>query len=135
MRHPAHALACALVAGTLSLSSTAARSGTAWLCNLSDDLVQLICIADTDPLDEPDPVLQPVSTLNSSVRGIRFPLDTALVWTVDLWSPPTELDQLELLARSTICYRSPGCTVTMAPQPWTAALSRRALPARTLARR
>ena len=38
-----------------------------------------------------------------------------------MWSPPTEADFVALLARATICYRSPGCEVTLAPGPWLAA--------------
>lgn len=95
-----------------------AVAGTAWLCNLSDDAVRLVCVADADPRDAlPDPAAPPAAV----VRGQRFPLDPRQVYTVDLWSPPSEPDRLELLARATICYRSPGCTVTMAPVGWSVA--------------
>ena len=43
----------------------------------------------------------------------RGPLDTGRRWTVDLWSPPTDPTDVELLARKTICYRSPNCSVIL----------------------
>lgn len=91
-----------------------APSGTTWLCNLSADVVRLICVADQDPRDEAAAGLTPVVTM-AQVRGTRFPLDPARTWIVDLWSVPTEMESVELLARSTICHRSPGCSVTVAP--------------------
>ena len=44
----------------------------------------------------------------------RFPLDPRRQWTVDLWSPPTEGASVEFLARATLCFRSPGCSVSVA---------------------
>jgi hypothetical protein len=38
-----------------------------------------------------------------------------------MWNTPTEADFVIQLARSTICYRSPGCQVSVAPGPWLAA--------------
>lgn len=112
----------ALIAGTCLalLSSLPARAGTAWLCNLSEDAVRLVCVADIDPL-EPPPPAAPVA----AVRGTGFPLDPRKIYTVDLWSPPTEPEWLDLLARSTLCYRSPGCTVTVAPVSWLVASTQR----------
>ena len=100
-----------------------AMAGTAWLCTLSEDAVRLVCVADADPRDaDPEPAAPPAAV----VRGQRFPLDPRQVYTVDLWSPASEPDRLELLARATICYRSPGCTVTMAPVRWSVAQMPRA---------
>lgn len=97
------------LAGALSLAfAPAARADTAWLCNLSEDLVRLICVADIDPLDGPPPAAV------ATIKGTRFPLDPRQVYTIDLWSPPSEPEWLELLARASICFRSPGCTVTVA---------------------
>jgi hypothetical protein len=97
----------------------AARADTHWRCELSRDLVRLVCRAEpaTPAAAAPGapvavPVVAPVST--AQVHGTRFPLDPSRPWTVDLWSPPTERDRVELLARATICYRSPGCTVSLA---------------------
>jgi hypothetical protein len=53
----------------------------------------------------PEPGTTPV------VNGTAFPLDTARVYTVDLFAPATEREWVEQLARATICYRSPGCDV------------------------
>ncbi len=90
---------------------------TTWLCGLSEDLVRLVCVVDSDPLDHlSDGPLDGTSTKPTAVvNGTRFPLDPRTVYSVDLWSPPTELASVTLLARATICYRSPGCQVVMAP--------------------
>lgn len=84
---------------------------TDWLCNLSEDLVQLVCIADTDPMLP----TQAAASMQAVVHGVAFPLDATLVYTVPLWTPPSDAEWVALLARSTICFRSPGCTVTLAP--------------------
>jgi len=76
-----------------------------WRCVLSGDLVQLVC--DALPSEADDDAQAPTATVN----GIRFPLDRHQRWLVDLWSPPSELASVQLLARATICYRTPGCTV------------------------
>lgn len=84
------------------------RPATVWLCSLSSDATQLVCIADADGGD--DAVVPARAT--AVVHGTRFPLDPRQRWTVDFWSPFTgEPAWLELLARATICYRSPGCEV------------------------
>lgn len=101
-RRAAHAIALALV-------SASAAAGTHWRCELSTDLVRLACRADAASL-EAAPVA-PVAPVVAVVHGTRFPLDATRRWFVDLWSPPTDPDWLRLLARATICYRSPDCTV------------------------
>lgn len=89
---------------------------TVWLCNLSADAVRLVCVADLDLRDQVAAAsVPPMST--AQVRGTRFPLDPARPWIVDLWSMPTEMESVTLLAQSTICYRSPGCSVSVAPVP------------------
>lgn len=86
------------------------HADTHWRCELSRDLVRLVCRADAPP-----PAATPVVPVTTAqVHGTRFPLDPSRPWTVDLWTPPTERDRVELLARATICYRSPGCTVSLA---------------------
>lgn len=107
-------------AGVVLLAATAvlplsARADTHWRCELSRDLVRLVCRA--DPASESAASATPTVTAaapTAQVRGTRFPLDPSRPWTVDLWTPPTERDRVELLARATICYRSPGCTVSLA---------------------
>lgn len=111
--------------GVTLLASLAApaHAGAHWLCNVSSDGTQLVCIADADPADREATAGPPAAT--ALVRGTRFPLDTARRYTVEMWSPPTEADFVALLARATICYRSPGCEVTLAPGPWLAAAGQR----------
>lgn len=86
-----------------------AQAGTHWLCGLSAELTRLVCVADADPFEPATPAA-PAAT----VRGTRFPLDPRQRWTVDFWSPPTEGASVEFLARATLCYRSPGCSVSVA---------------------
>ncbi len=88
---------------------TPAWAANPWLCSLSQDLTRLVCLTEPDPLDEPLPGVGAAPT--AVVNGTRFPLDPRHTYTVDFWAPITELDRAELLAQSTICYRSPGCEV------------------------
>lgn len=95
----------------LALSGLAmpAAAASHWLCGLSDDLTRLVCVADQDPVTQSDGV----AAVTAVVRGTRFPLDPRTVYTVNFWSPVTERPFVEQLARATICYRSPGCEVTL----------------------
>lgn len=113
----------ALGAALLACFATAAHASAHWLCNVSHDGTQLICIADVEPADRAATPSPPATT--AQVRGTRFPLDHERRYTVEMWSPPTEVDFVALLARATICYRSPGCEVTLAPGPWLAAAGQR----------
>ena len=95
----------------------APAAATVWLCGLSEDLVRLVCIADTGP-QSPEAAPEAAATVN----GVQFPLDPRRTYVVDLWSPPTEVAFVEQLARATICYRSPGCEVLLiSPLPAPAA--------------
>lgn len=98
----------------LAAAVAPASAATHWLCGLSRDGVRLVCLADPDELADPLP-MQTGSVTPVVVRGTRFPLDPGTVYTVDLWNVPDDVQWLELLARATICYRSPGCTVSVAP--------------------
>ena len=89
---------------------------TVWLCNLSEEATRLHCVADGDPQDGAMPAAQAGPSAGGGaaatavVGGTRFPLDRRQRWTVELWSPFSgEPDWLRLLARATLCYRSPGC--------------------------
>ena len=76
---------------------------------LGPDLVRLECAVAADAV-----VQRPSATARTAqVRGTAFPLDGTQHWTVDMWSPPTDPAFVEQLARATICYRSPGCTVSV----------------------
>lgn len=90
-----------------------------WLCSLSGDLVRLHCDAATAGA-APVPAAAPGTEAPSrpahaapavQVNGTRFPLDPQRRWTVELWSPPIDAEFVRLLARSTICYRTPDCSV------------------------
>lgn len=106
-----------LMAGLgLGAACLPAGAGTHWMCGLSQEGVRLVCVADpgVDDVAGADPApSKPAS--GPVVGGTRFPLDTSDVYTVELWSVPDDAQWLELLARSTICFRSPGCTVSVAP--------------------
>ncbi len=106
------------MAFALTLPTAQAQGSTVWACTLSDDLVRLHCTAG-------DGATPQAATV--AVNGTAFPLDPRRHWVVDLWSPPTEIEFVERLARATICYRTPGCTVTVdAPSLATARVSARA---------
>lgn len=91
-----------------ALLLAAAQALTLWHCALSPDLVRLECVAES---------LADAPTPTAAVNGTRFPLDPARRWVVDLWSPPSEVERVTLLARATICYRSPGCAVQLTLPP------------------
>ncbi len=87
-----------------------------WLCGLSPDLTRLVCVAEPAPDGLPMPV-----AATAMVRGTQFPLDPRRLYTVDMWSPPTEGAMVAQLARATICYRRPDCQVTLALPAYMAA--------------
>lgn len=96
-----------LVFACLLFACSPARAGVLWLCGLSAELTRIVCVADPDTVE----VLDAPPTPTAVVRGTRFPLNPQQVYTVDLWSPSTDAEAAEFLARATICYRSPGCEV------------------------
>lgn len=105
------AVAVAALAATLPFCPPAAAAEAHWLCALSEDAVRLVCVVDALP----QPTAEPAPAPTAVVNGTGFPLDARRQYTVELWSPPTDLAFVEQLARATICYRSPGCQVTLAP--------------------
>lgn len=111
--HRALALAAALAACAAHLP---ARAGTHWACALSEDAVRLVCVADMERQAVVDEA--PTAPL-AIVNGTRFPLDPRRRQVVDLWSPPSDPAFVEQLAQATLCYRSPGCSTSVAP--WRAA--------------
>lgn len=105
---------CRLLAGLLGAAlPLAAQGGAAWLCAVSEEGTRLVCVADVGPADA---ALTAATT--AVVRGTRFPLQPTALYVVDFWSPPIEPEFVRELARATLCYRSPGCTATVAPGPW-----------------
>jgi hypothetical protein len=105
--HRTLAIVAACAAASLHLP---AHAGTHWACALSEDAVRLVCVADAErgSADEAAPATRAV------VNGTRFPLDPRRQYVVDLWSPPSEPEFVDQLARATVCYRSPGCSVSVA---------------------
>lgn len=100
-------LACVLL-WTL-LPSLPAWGQVQWLCGLSGEATRLVCVADTEPWQAT--ATEEARPVTAVVNGTRFPLDPRRVYTVNFWSPATDLAFVERLARATICYRSPGCEV------------------------
>jgi hypothetical protein len=110
------------LAGLLALSSPFCRAQALWVCGLSDDAVRLVCVADADPTWPAAADIRPTAM----VGGTSFPLDPRRQYSVDLWTPPSDMEFVAQLARATICYRSPGCSVVMATErPVTVAALRR----------
>lgn len=101
------------------LAPLPAWAGVTWLCGLSAELTRIVCVADPDTVDTASPAAL------ATVRGTRFPLDPQRIYSVDLWSPTTDAEAAEYLARATICYRSPGCTVQFSAPMLQAAVARR----------
>lgn len=128
MRRP---LAWPTTLSALLILAPATASAAEWLCHLSSDAVRLVCVAEPPGPEAvaPEPPAAAASAVGAGtstgapaatpttavVNGTRFPLDPARMWFVELWSPPNERADVERLARATICYRSPGCTVTVLP--------------------
>jgi len=106
-----------LAVAAFALLPLAARAEAIWLCGLSADLVRLVCVADSDRRDGVTTVAATAERPVATVNGTRFPLDTRRVYTVDLWSPPTEPERLLLLAQATMCYRTQACRVVMRETP------------------
>ena len=98
----------------LLLASAPAHSGVHWLCGLSAAATQLVCLADIDP--RAAAAAEPAET-TAVVNGTRFPLDARRIYTVDFWSPATDLAFVDSLAQATLCYRSSDCEVTFTVQP------------------
>ena len=98
---------------TVPSAPPAGADGTVWLCHLSDDATQLVCVADGAAAAEASPApAGATAPAPAMVRGTRFPLDPRQRWTVDLWSPFSgDPAWLDLLAQSTLCHRSRACSV------------------------
>lgn len=111
MPDPIRAALAAALALAAPLAAAQAGPGATWLCHLDAAAVRLVCVADVEAAGAP------AAASTASVNGTSFPLDAARAWTVELWTPPADMDFVELLARATICYRSPGCTVQVMPWP------------------
>jgi len=106
----------ALLMSLFLFAPCAASAQTLWLCVLSEDAVRLVCVAETDPLDAVEATLPAQAVVN----GTAFPLDPKRSYSIDLWSPPTEMDFVEQLAQSSLCHRSAGCRAVVAGERWLA---------------
>lgn len=78
-----------------------------WSCGLTPAATQIACLAQ----DEAEPPAAADDTPPVTVRGTRFPLDPRRTWFVDLFTPATDAEGVERLARATMCYRTTRCTV------------------------
>jgi hypothetical protein len=120
------ALCTTLFATLIALQAGTAQAASHWLCSISSEGTRLVCVADREPaLDAQTDAAVDAAVTTAVVNGTRFPLDTARLYTIDMWSTPTDPEFVALLARSTICYRSPDCQVSLAPSAWLQALARR----------
>lgn len=84
---------------------------TLWLCGLSGDALRLVCMADAATQVAYLSAEKPVAVVN----GTRFPLDPRQQYTVELLTQATEMEFVEQLARATMCYRTPSCSVAFTP--------------------
>lgn len=100
-------IATAVFGALLGLASPQAGAQTNWLCGLSADTLRLVCVADAGPQQAYEPAARPVATVN----GTSFPLDPHRQYTVELLGPAGEMEFVEQLARATMCYRTPSCSV------------------------
>ena len=81
-RNASYFLGLALAGSLLPASAGA----TTWLCGLSEDLVRLVCVVDSDPLDgladtPPDtPPQGAAGRPTAAVNGTRFTLDPRSVY-------------------------------------------------------
>jgi hypothetical protein len=102
--------AIAVFTGLLGFGAPQAQARTNWLCGLSEDILRLVCVAEAGPQDVQDPAPAPRAVVN----GTAFPLDPRRQYTVELLAPAGEMEFVEQLARATMCYRTPECTVSFA---------------------
>lgn len=94
----------------LGFGAPQAHAQTNWLCGLSEDILRLVCVAEAGPQD----VQQTAPAAVAVVNGTTFPLDPRRQYTVELLAPAGEMEFVEQLARATMCYRTPKCTVSFA---------------------
>jgi hypothetical protein len=114
MRHMAPVLAV-----LPALLCSPSQAGVHWRCGLSDDTTQLVCQADDEaaaPRSRPEGGRE-AGPAAAVVNGTRFPLDPRRSYTVDFWSPATDLAHVEQLARATMCYRTRDCQVSFSAAP------------------
>lgn len=117
-----HRYASAALVGLLGLLPARSPAQTTWLCGLSSDAMRLVCVAEAGPREASEPAPQTTAQVN----GTKFPLDPRRLYTVELWGPATEMNFVEQLARSTMCYRTPDCAVSfIEPRVDVAAADRR----------
>jgi hypothetical protein len=114
--------ATAVLWGLLVMHPAQTFAQATWVCGLSRDATQLVCVADTGPHDVAAAVARPTAVIN----GTSFPLDTRRQYVVDLLTQATDMEFVEQLARATLCYRTPSCNVAFgAPRSEVAPAARR----------
>jgi hypothetical protein len=102
----------ALVSLALLLTQGPAQAASTWLCNVAEAREQVICEADVGPLDEP---------IGLAVTRTSPPAADSDLALPDLQNGPSELEWVEHLARSTLCYRGPACVATSDRSAWVVA--------------
>lgn len=110
----------ALLVGLLGVAPVQAFPQTVWTCGLSADAMRLVCVAEGDAPRAALPVEQRTAAV---VNGTRFPLDPRQRYTVELLTQATEMAFVEHLARATMCYRTPSCSVAFVAGPGELALA------------
>ena len=116
-------IAAALLMSFFLFAPRGTTAQTLWLCVLSEDAVRLVCVAETDPLDTVEAAVVGEAATPAQavmVNGTAFPLDPKRSYSIDLWSPPTEMDFVEQLAQASLCHRSAGCRAVVAGERWLA---------------
>jgi hypothetical protein len=103
------------IAFAVAVLWTGAAHSLTWDCVLSAAGTRLECRAEAGD----DGAVAAAPAPLALVNGTRFPLDPARAYHVPLWAPPNDdAEFVLLLARATICFRSPGCRVRLAPSAW-----------------
>ena len=99
----------------LGAASLPAMAGTHWMCGLSQEGVRLVCVADPDDMADAEPA-KPAPGRGAVVA--RHPISAGRQRCLHRSSSgvcPTTRSGWSSWQRATICYRSPGCTVSVAP--------------------
>lgn len=100
------------VASTLLILTAcgSASASVTWTCALSNDALNLVCAASADAAGMRVVNARPLAVVN----GCEFPLNPTEIYTVPLYSQPTDIDFLYELARDAMCALSAGCKVQFA---------------------
>lgn len=89
-----------------------AQDGALWMCWLGErDDYGIHCLRDSDPvLDGADEMLL-AKQVASQGRVVNGPRRDAQIWTIALYAPPFDLNEVKLLTQSVMCGNEAGCEV------------------------